>query len=67
MAMSWSIALTTIAETGSLRCAGPQRAAKLVHHQGCQGLTLHIFRDDEQWLADLGNLLQQWKQVGCTT
>ena len=55
--------LAAIAEAGSLDGGALQRAAQLVHHQGRQRFALDVLGDDQQRLADLGNLLEQGKQV----
>src|SRR4029077_2818135 len=55
--------LAAIAKARSLDGSALQGAAQLVHHQGRQGFALNVLRDDQQGLAQLGNLLQQWKQV----
>ena len=53
---------------GDRRSPGPsrrdvQRAAQLVHHEGRERFAFDILRDDEQRLADLGDLLEDGQQV----
>ena len=40
-----------------------ERAAQLVDHEGGEGFAFDIFGDDQQRLADLGDLLEQREQV----
>ena len=55
--------LATIAKAGSLDGNGLQDAANVVHHQCGQRFTIHIFGDDQQRAARLGDLLRHRKQV----
>ena len=55
--------LAAVAEARSLDGGALQRAAQLVHHQGRQRFALDVLGDDHQRLADLGDLLEQGKQV----
>src|ERR1035438_59035 len=55
--------LAAIAEARSLDGRDLQRATQFVYDQRCQRFAFHVFRDDEQRLAALGNLLQQREQV----
>jgi hypothetical protein len=55
--------LAAVAEAGGLDGAGLEDAADVVHHQGGQGLALHVLGDDQQGLAGLGHLFQHGQQV----
>src|ERR1043166_1020965 len=55
--------LATIAEAGSLNRGALQRAAQLIHHESRQRFTFDVFRDDQQGLAELGNLFEQREQI----
>src|SRR5208283_4759848 len=55
--------LAAIAKARSLDGSALQGAAQLVHHQGREGLALNVLRDDQQRLAQLGDLLKQRQQV----
>src|SRR5258706_7966975 len=55
--------LAAIAEAGSLNRGALQRATELVHHQGRQGFALDVLSNDQQRLAELGNLFEKGKQV----
>ena len=55
--------LPAVAEARRLDRGDLQRAAKLVDHQGGQRLSLDIFRDDQERLAHLGDLLEDREQV----
>src|SRR5882762_2490466 len=52
-----------ISEARGLDRSALQGAAELVDHQGGQRFTFDVFRDDEQRLAGLGNLLKQREKV----
>src|SRR5712672_2208436 len=52
-----------ISEGRGLDRSALQGAAELVDHQGGQRFTFDVFRDDEQRLAGLGNLLEQREKV----
>ncbi len=51
--------LAAIAEARSLNRGALQGAAQLVDHQSRQRFAFDVFRDDQQGLAHLGNLLEQ--------
>ena len=55
--------LAAVAEAGSLHSGHIQGAAQAVHHEGCQGLALHVLSDDEEGLAALGHLLQNGEEI----
>ena len=55
--------LAAIAEARSLHGRNLQGAAQLVDHQGRQRFAFHVFRDDDQRTAALGDLLEQREQV----
>ena len=55
--------LAAIAKARGLHGADAERAAQLVHDQRREGFAFDVFRDDEQRLAELGNLLQHRKEV----
>jgi hypothetical protein len=57
------MALRRSPKPGRLDRTHLQGAAQLVHHQGGQGLALHVLGDDQQGLAHLGHLLQKGQQV----
>src|SRR5436305_800320 len=50
--------LAAVAEPGRLDRHAGERAAQLVHHQGCEGLALDVLGDDQQRLARLDDLLE---------
>src|SRR4029077_14432938 len=52
-----------IAEARGLHRGALQSATELVDHQGGQRFAFDVFRDDEQRLAGLGDLLEQREQV----
>src|SRR5712672_216360 len=52
-----------ISEARGLDRSALQGAAELVDHQSGQRFTFDVFRDDEQRLAGLGDLLEQREQV----
>src|SRR6478736_181954 len=51
--------LAAIAEARSLDRANLQGPAQLVHHQGGERFTFHIFRDDQKRTTSLGYFLKQ--------
>ncbi len=51
--------LAAIAEARGFDGADVERAAQLVHHEGGEGFAFDFFGDDQQGLADLGDLLEQ--------
>ena len=55
--------LAAIAEARGLHRRDLQRAAQLVDDQGSERFAFDVFRDDQQRLAALGDLLQQREQV----
>ncbi len=55
--------LAAVAEAGGLDGGALQRAAQLVHHQGRQGFALNVLGNDQERLAELGNLFEKGKQV----
>src|SRR6266480_4694220 len=55
--------LAPVAEARSLHSAALQRAAQLVDHEGSQGFAFDFLGDNKQWLADLGDVFEQGKQV----
>src|SRR5699024_2526610 len=55
--------LAAVAEAWRLNRNGLEGATDLVNNQSRQGLALNIFSDNQQWLARLHNLLQQWNEV----
>src|ERR1700683_320386 len=55
--------LAAIAKAGRLHGGALERAAQLIDDQGRQRLAFDIFRNDQQGLAHLGDLLEQGKQV----
>src|SRR6266446_3948133 len=55
--------LAAIAKARGLDGCALQGAAQLVHHEGSEGFAFDVFRDDDERLAELGNLLEQGKQV----
>ena len=55
--------LAAIAEARSLDGGDVERAAELVHHEGREGFAFDVFRDDEERLAGLGDLLEHGEQV----
>src|SRR6267378_2198673 len=55
--------LAAVAEAGRLHRGALQRAPQLVHHQGRQGFALDVLSDDQQRLAQFGNLFEKGKQV----
>jgi len=57
--MSFEHCLAAIAETWSLDGRALQGATQLVYHESCKGFAFDVFRDDQQGLAKLGNLLEQ--------
>ena len=56
--------LATVAEERRLDCNGLQRLADGVDDQGGQHLPFDVLGHDQQRFAGLGDLLQQWQQVG---
>ena len=52
-----------IAEARSLDGADVERAAELVHDEGRERFAFDIFSDDQQRLADLGDLFEDREQV----
>ena len=59
MAMSSHMALRRSPKPGALTAQTLKRAAQLVHHEGGEGFAFDVFSDDQQRLADLGDLLEQ--------
>ena len=55
--------LAAIAEARGLHGGALQGAAQLVHHQGREGFAFDVFGDDQQGLAELGDLLEQGEQI----
>src|SRR6267154_1309666 len=55
--------LAAVAEAGRFYRGALQRTPQLVHHQGRQGFALDVLSDDQQRLAQLGNLFEKGKQV----
>ena len=55
--------LATITKPRGFDSADVQRAAELVHHQCGQRFAFHFLSDDQQRLADLGNLFEDREQV----
>ena len=55
--------LAAIAEARSLDGADLQRAAQLVHDESRERFAFDVFRDDDERLAALGDLLEQREQV----
>src|ERR1035437_7883118 len=55
--------LAAIAKARSLDGANLQRAAQLVDDQGGERFAVHVFGDDQQRLAALGDLLKQGEQI----
>ena len=55
--------LAAVAEARGLYGRALQRAAELVHHQGRQGFALNVLGNDQERLAQLGNLFEKGKQV----
>ena len=55
--------LATIAEARSLHGSNVQRAAQLVDDEGRERFAFHVFSDDHQRTAALGDLLEQREQV----
>ena len=51
--------LAAIAEARGLHGGDVERAAELVHHEGRERFAFDVFRDDEERLAGLGDLLEQ--------
>src|SRR3989304_3903358 len=43
-----------------------ERAAKLIHHKSCKGLSFNLFRNDEEWFSHLCNLFE-YRQGGLHT
>ena len=57
------LSLAAVAEARSLHGNGLEGAADLVHNEGGQCLALDVLSHDQQWLAGLHDLLQQWQQI----
>src|SRR5208282_4807535 len=55
--------LAAIAKAGGLDGAALKGAAQFVHHEGGEGFAFDVLSDDEQGLAELGDLLEQGQQV----
>ena len=55
--------LAAVAEARSLDGDSLQDATDVVDHQRCQCFAIHIFGDDQQWAASLGDLFQQRQQI----
>ena len=55
--------LAPVAKAGSLHSTGVEGTPELVHHQGGQGLTLHVLGDDQEGLTGTSHLLQQGEHV----
>ena len=62
MAMSSHMALRRSPKPGALTAHDVERAAQLVDHEGGQRFAFDVFGDDQQRLADLGDLLEQRQQ-----
>src|SRR5699024_9925960 len=57
------LCLATVTEARCLDSDRLEGAADLVDDQGGQSLALDVLGDDQQWLAGLHDLLQQWEQI----
>ncbi len=55
--------LAAVAEAGGLDGSDLQRAAQLVDDERGERLALDVLGHDQQRLAELGDLLEQWQQV----
>src|SRR6185369_8584618 len=55
--------LTTITEARRLDRCDVDRATQSVDHEGCEGLAFYILRDNQDWLAQLSDLLKNGKHV----
>ena len=55
--------LAPVAETRGLHRADLERAAELVHDQGCERLALNVLGEDEERLVHLCGLLEDGEQV----
>src|SRR5882672_7423316 len=55
--------LAAITEARRFDSADVQRAAELVDDEGGEGFAFDVFSNDQQRLADLGDLLENRKQV----
>ena len=53
----------SVTETGRLDGSAVQDAAHLVDDQSCQCFAFHVFRDDEQGFAGLGNRLKDGEHI----
>ena len=63
MAMSSHHGFAAIAEAGGLDGADVERAAELVHDEGRERFAFDFFGDDQERLADLGDLFEDREQV----
>src|SRR6185295_1877068 len=55
--------LTTITEARRLDRCDVDRATESVDHESCQGLAVYILGDNQDWLAQLSDLLKNGKHV----
>ena len=55
--------LATVTEPRCFDGDSLQDAANVVHHQGGQRFAIHVFSNDQQRAASLGNLFQHRQQV----
>src|SRR6266852_3530451 len=55
--------LAAVAEARGFHSSALQCAAQLVHHQGGQGFSVDVLRNDQQRFAHLGHLFEQGQQV----
>ncbi len=55
--------LAAITEAWRLNCRHVERAEQLVDHQSGQRFAIHVFSDNQQWLAQLCYLLEQRQEV----
>ena len=56
--------LAPVAKAGSLHSQRAERAPKLVHNQGREGLALHVLGDDDDVLGHLERVLEGGEHVG---
>src|SRR6266851_3867323 len=55
--------LATIAKARGFHCSALQRAAEFVDDERCQGFAVDVLSDDQERLAHLGGLFEQWQQI----
>src|SRR6267143_665804 len=55
--------LAAVAKARGLDGSALQRAAEFVHHESRERFALDVFSDDQEGLAHLGGLLEQWEQI----